>query len=526
MAWSLARSRQRIADFSRSVPAVGIAVREFDDAYLNRRRAIIETAMAEGRREQLIFNVGRSEAITVDGVHIYVQLMDFADAMIEQSRETETSHVRALAMLHLHYSGCDRMAEQFDIQRVDFHGPRMHAVVVSPAGPAFSRERAAKAMSFARQLKLAIERAGESIGGGRYRSRVRIGIDSGPAVAVNSGRGSEPEPLFLGSPANYAAKLAEGDDEPGIFISNRVRQDLGIVKFKRDLSEERLTEESAVLDSLLQDPEVRRATDALASVTEGAVDRITRELASAEDLRYLATPGSFRFHHQQPPLSAIKFEQLTASNSIRMPLASVFADIDGFTNYVAECTANKRVPEMVANLHVLRAELAACLREDFGGRKVRFIGDCIHGLVAEGTRTTTDDSATVLSSARAAAGLRSSFELSQEMLPNISDLGLAIGVELGTTPITRLGIRGERSVRCAVSRAVSSSEDLQRKCDGKSTALGPEAMMHAQPSLKRVFGPNGIARALDCDALENFLAPGPAIISSGATSQVARPHSE
>jgi hypothetical protein len=37
---------------------------------------------------------------------------------------------------------------------------------------------------------------------------------------------------------------------------------------------------------------------------------------------------------------------------------------------------------------------------------------------------------------RAAGGLRSSFELCQEVLPNIKNLGLAIGIELGETPVT------------------------------------------------------------------------------------------
>src|SRR3954468_24366039 len=83
------------------------------------------------------------------------------------------------------------------------------------------------------------------------------------------------------------------------------------------------------------------------------------------------------------------------SNSIRMPVVSTFADLSGFTAYVDRCIATGRVQEMTANLHVIRGELAPCARDDFGARKIRFIGDCLHGLIAEGDRTETDKPASV-----------------------------------------------------------------------------------------------------------------------------------
>ena len=126
--------------------------------------------------------------------------------------------------------------------------------------------------------------------------------------------------------------------------------------------------------------------------------------------------------------------------------------------------------------------MAATLKHDFGGRKVRFIGDCIQGLLAEGTRTETDSSETVREAVRVAAGMRSSFELCQENLPNVNSLCIAIGIEFGTTPITRIGIRGDRSVRCSVSRAVTASEELQSTCGGLETALGLLVVFGTAPS--------------------------------------------
>lgn len=222
MGWSQQKCRQRIREFRASAPAGTIGLKTFDQNFLNQRRAMIdERVRLGGRREPLIFDLPRNSAIRVDGVHVYIQMLDFADAMMERDRETEASHRRVLSMLHLNYAACDQVADEFEAQRVDFHGSRMHAVIVSPPGPENARERAERALAFADAAKRAIEEVGRITEGGRYSTRIRIGLDSGAAVAVNSGTKDEREPLFLGAPANYAAKLAEGDEE-GVFMSNRV----------------------------------------------------------------------------------------------------------------------------------------------------------------------------------------------------------------------------------------------------------------------------------------------------------------
>jgi class 3 adenylate cyclase len=351
---------------------------------------------------------------------------------------------------------------------------------------------------------------------------VRIGIDSGPAVAVNSGRGSEPEPLFLGQPANYAAKLAEGGQE-GIYISDRIRGDLAQPLLRAGLLQEKQLNFAGVQPMLSAFNLQHGAAAAALPITDADVRNVVRQLQGMSELSHDAGSARFAFHHHEPPLRSVRFEKLMPSNSIRMEVVSLFADIDGFTAYVDECIGTGRIQEMVSNLNVMRRELAASLKDDFGGKRVRFIGDCLHGLIAEGTRQGTDRAASVLEAVKTAAGLRSSFELCQQQLPNTARLGLAIGLELGSTPITRLGLRGERSVRCSASKAVSASEDLQSSCDGSDTALGRRALDAAPVSVRRLFNEDGRARGLDYEAFEEHVAPA-RVISSGSVSQVARPY--
>jgi class 3 adenylate cyclase len=518
MSWSRQTSLQRIRTFRSTAPAASINLRNFDQGFIVARHAANQAKMRlGGKSEPLIFDVPADAAILVEGVHVYIQMLDFGDAMIERERETEASHRRVLSMLHLNYAACDQVAEEFEAQRVDFHGARMHAVIVSPPGPENAKERAERALAFADAAKRAIEEVGRTTENGRYSTRIRVGLDSGSAVAVNSGTKDEREPLFLGAPANYAAKLAEGDDE-GIFMSNRVRRDLGlqqIVSHDILFSERHSAAPTSGSFTTNLTYLAKRFSDA--DITKAALN------AKSKFILDVGTDANFSFHRHTPPLKSIDFASLMPSNSIRMGLMSIFGDIDGFTAYVDECIAQSRIGEMVSNLHVIRSELAATLTEDFDGRKVRFIGDCIHGLLASGTAIETDASASVVAAVKAAGGIRSSFELCQQELGGIERLGIAIGLEYGETPITRLGIRGDRSVRCSVSRAVSKSEELQRDCTGEQTALGPAALGHAPAGVRRLFE-GGIAWNLDASsAVEHLSAP--PTVKSGQVSAAAAPYS-
>lgn len=502
-----------------TVPQVSIDVRTFDQAYLTQR---ISEARARGKRlgldEAPIFAVPRNRAILVDGVHVYAQLLDYHDQIQEQGRETEASHKRILQFLHLYYSTTDRVIEEFEAQRVDYHGPRLHAVVVTPTGD--ERQRVLRAVAFAITLKETIEAAGRDFGGSRLRTRVRIGIDTGRAVAVSSGRGADLDPLFLGSPANHAAKRAEGY-RPGIYLSDRARKVLskptvgGAYERSTALAEERQYGGANTAYGQTQfgyDP----------SLTRARVQAAARALKSDLDLDALTSPEArFHFHCYEPPLRTIDFAELMPSRSIRMALGSVFADLSGFTAYVDACILTGRIAEMTANLHVIRGELAACARDDFAAKKVRFIGDCLHALIAIGTRMATEPAATVDAAVMLTGGLRSSFDLCRSMLSGLGMMGVAIGAEYGETPISRIGIRGERSVRCASSKAVSASEALQSDLTGRQTALGPVALVNASAAVKTYFG-RGSVEGLDHTQAERLVSPGrivsptgPAGVSSG-----------
>jgi class 3 adenylate cyclase len=180
-------------------------------------------------------------------------------------------------------------------------------------------------------------------------------------------------------------------------------------------------------------------------------------------------------------------------------LAVLYADIDAFTKFVEDSLASATQAQAVRILHVIRKEMRDVLN-DFGGRKLRYIGDCIQGLLVEGTAQTTDDQETVRSMALCAAAMRSSFELIQAEIPDAKKLGLQIGFELGTTAVSRVGVQGARD-RIAISHTSFQAEEEQARCSGSETAIGPTAYAAASSPLREAFGTSRKAGDIDYDRL-------------------------
>lgn len=530
MAWGREQAQRRVKKLIGEAPTID--VHRFSQEYMPLYEARVAQLSAAGERiGPPLFDLAKGTAVLVDTVQIYIAITNYDEYRIDEGSETEASHERALRFLHLYYSACDRVAEATSAQRVDFHGSRMHAVVIDQAGAGITRHSIAGALSFIRDFQIVADRANSELANSALTARFRIGIDAGTCVAINNGTGIEQEPMFLGSSANYAAKLAEGD-QPGIFLSDRVRslvglRGLGALESAHSLDEASIHQVIAGRDD--DWPSAPLETSHAAS-TETIVETWREEIAKAEVID--PTIPKFSFHHKEPPLSDIDYRDLSPSNSIRMPLVSVFADLSGYTKYIDTAIANGSIGEAIRALYVIREELQNVVEDDFGGRKVRFIGDCIHALVAEGTRTETDDRKSVIQSFECAGGLRSSFLICQEQLAGLETLGLTIGIEYGWTPVSRIGIRGIRSVRLASSGATAASEQMQRDCGDNEVKFGPNAMALIPAAYHDLANTYGVAAALTYDDVllcaarptAHTATPRPARAHTPTQGNVARAH--
>lgn len=485
MSWNQDRAKSRIREHLKTVPDV------------DRNIALDSAVMA---KRGLLSRMPLREAFVVEGAHLYGQLLDFDDLVAENGQETEAAHRRLLRFLNIHYRVWDSIVDGDDGDRIDYHGARLHAVIASPIGD--SAAQIERAVALARKLTEAARKVGESHG---FPSRIRFGIDHGKCLAMTTGRGAhEKDTLFLGRPANHAAKLAASGAEQGIFLTETAQK-------RAVAGAVRKHAEGSMLDEAYIETAARRyAFDSL--------DRAASAIASD------TSEPMFRFKRPTLPLSSVKFSELSPANSIRMGMASIFADIDGFTNFVDQSIHGgfEKIREAVKIVHVIREELNSVLKDDFGGKRVRFIGDCIHGCVAEGDRA-DDPARSVREAALCASAMRSSFDLCLEAIQPDAAIDLAVGIEYGPTPMTRLGHRGDDSVRCAASRATINAERMQQAIERGGVRLGAVAAGIADSTIRKHYSSG---RLMTFDSASDLLmtpqAPAVQILRS---EPAARSHS-
>jgi hypothetical protein len=441
-------------------------------------------------RETNLEGLSNGQAYRVDGVHLYVDILNLDEMLNVEKTETETVHSRTLQFLDLHYRAVRQILKEVDAIQVDFHNQRLHAVVARPYGD--EKARIHKAIATAKLITDVLARAGEHGTLSLPAARVRTGIDSGKALAVYNGRRGNREPLFLGEPANLAAKRSGGGEATGIYMTNTARKAVGW---------------SAVTDvdaTALTDKQVTESQGlAKLTATPDEVVEAWKKHLKDHPLEHIA------FTRHTPPFADLDLEVLTPGNSRRQESVSIYGDIDGFTAYVSDrIDKDSSAKDVVRALHVLRAEMDAVLHTDFAGRKIRFIGDCVHGVLVEGTALTTDEEETAKNALLCAAAMRSSFEKAIDILEDagidVGDLGIQIGVEYGPTAITRLGVHGER-VRCCISRGVLRSEEEQCRCKGNETAIGPVIYAKAPKALRALFEDDRIRADFDYDEATDAL---------------------
>jgi class 3 adenylate cyclase len=422
-------------------------------------------------RDTDLTNLPSTVAYRIDGVHLYADILNLSGMLHVTDAEGETCHKRTLRFLNLHYRAVHRILQRVDAIFVDFHNQRLHSVVSKPYDS--EADRVHKAVAIGQLIIDVLAQTGEDAD--HPAAKVRIGIDTGKALAVNNGRRGHREPLFLGEPANHAAKRAGGGATTGIYLTNKARKAIGLKSVEN---------EDATALTVLE-----IAASKNKAKLDVTADGIVKEWK--DDLKNNPI-GSFEFTSHTPPYSTLDIEQLSAKNSRRQDAATIYADLDGFTAYVSKnISSNDTAKHVVRALHVLRSELDAVLHTDFAGRKVRFIGDCVHGLAVEGTAQTTDEIETISNLTLCAGGMRSSFNLAlaklKEKGTDATSLGLAIGYEFGPMNVTRLGMKGEL-VRCSASRGVLTAEKEQSRCTGTETAIGAIAYYKASDAVRAVFG--------------------------------------
>jgi class 3 adenylate cyclase len=443
MSWEYERAKKRIQEHA---DAIGpITVEKL------RRDADLDALLSETNCREIF------------GAHLYCDVSNFAN-LASAATDNKDEMRRLIQGVHLYQREVTRIVEgvdMFDAVRVHFQGPKLHALLFRPidAGETLA-SRAVLLAVVMRDFTLSVfNPAFPKLG----NFCVASGSDMGDVIGTQNGVKGERELLFLGRPANYAAKIVGclGTHRLTEAIYDRLPKSLQTVC-------ERVADDDRGLYELkeLTSDEVEKLC--------GEFDILWDRQASAERLE----ADRIMF-----PLSdidicdadvLIDMDSLSIRHNKRIHAASVFADLAGFTAYIDGADTAQKKQEALRVLHIVRKEFTRVMTDDFNGVRVQFQGDRIQGFY----HLPKDANCRVIRKAvDAAAGVQSSMTVIKECVPEAKNLSVAIGADYGLTLASKLGTRGARD-RICLGDAVEQAAKIEERIEGGETGMSPEA--HAQ----------------------------------------------
>ncbi len=424
MSWNSQRSDLRIQQHLQGMQPINISglTKEMD----------LEQAVSENQCKRIY------------GVHVYALLTNFAH--LASSIPEGEAYKELIIAVHLYQREAVRIVEQvFGGICFHFQGPKLHALLYQPFQDAQALATRAVLLQFV--LDEFVQSVFHEVFPRYRKTGIASGADVGTTIATSNGLKNDRELLFLGSAANYAAKIIEPTDaSPRLTqrmidaLAEALPSPCSPVKTGLNLRVNSLrTPERNTLSRLLQAHDIRwRPAD-------------VKQRLKQEKQELFSKPITM---HAEAPLKNLR--ALSIHNNRRVFAASLFADISGFTHYIERSEKTAKQVQALRVLHVIREEMATIVRLDFPGLRMQFQGDRVQALFVGEEQTVAQCAVDV------AIGLQSAMEGPiKKCLPQAAPLHLAIGIDLGVTLVSRLGVHKYRDPIClgqAVERAAAFEE--------------------------------------------------------------------
>jgi class 3 adenylate cyclase len=180
----------------------------------------------------------------------------------------------------------------------------------------------------------------------------------------------------------------------------------------------------------------------------------------------------------------IAIDSLGITNNKRVLAAAAFGDVSGFTAYIENAEDQDSLKTALRVLHAVRKEMASVVKHDFDGVRVQYQGDRVQAMFHLPKR---DDKEIAKRSVDCAIGLESSMELViKKLLPEAADLGIAVGVSVGETLVSKLGTHGHRD-RICIGDSVEEAARHQEGSSGGEIAIPTDVHTHLDEELQKLF---------------------------------------
>lgn len=404
----------------------------------------------------------------VRGAHVYVDVPGFRHLVAAEGAGPAVAR-----RLHVWAREITKVVESdFGATKVHFQGPRLHAVVYRPVGA--DSDIAVAAVLMAAAVRACAPVFNDVLGlDGDEKWITAAGVDFGTALLTKDGARGDRELLFLGDPANRAAKLVAAtglrltDDAAALLpddVAAHVQQAAdGTMLFAATAAE---------IEGLCQ-------ARGFGWTAAGTRRRLTASHASAPQCTVVQSTGS------------IDKTRLGLGETKQTFGISLFADVDGFTGYVEQAAADDALDDAVRVFHVVRSETRHTAVADYDSLRIQYQGDRMQALVH---LPSGDQAAVALKAVRVAAALNSVFAHSLPGVVGETGLSLAIGLAAGTVLVSKLGEHGGRDV---VSLGASTAEAarIQEALDGGEIGIDSDGRALLPAWLQPAFQWRSGARA-------------------------------
>ena len=402
-------------------------------------------------REMKLDNLSETVCRDIFGAHIYAEIRNLSTLVSD--RVTKTERQELIQATHLYQREVGRIADAVGAERIHFQGGRAHFLIHHPIDDAAGIARKAAL------LQLVLDRFGVVFNtefSDLDDVEIRSGSDMGTAIGTRNGTGGDRELLFLGRPANHAAKLLAPDTARRRLtaaIEAELPADLGELVEDDGETFKLVRPTPSRLQELLDKYEIEWSPDASAQRLGD-----DREMFPAEMAGLWATEFT------------VKFDDLKYSDSKLVDAATLYGDVSGFTAYIDDADTDDKKREALRAFHAIRLELDRVVKKDYDGVRVQFQGDRIQAIfhLPKGASAAISDRAV-----RASAAMQSSFEkVLKSELPEIATLGIAIGISRGDTIAARLGVRAHRDRICLGKEVLRAERNEERSAKRETGISG------------------------------------------------------
>jgi class 3 adenylate cyclase len=408
------------------------------------------------------------------GAHVYLDIPNFAD-LATMTAEGE-DYRRVIQGLHIYEREVARIVEEvniFDGVRIHYQGAKLHALFFRPIDD--SEEIAARAVLLQAVVRHFVGCVFNPEFPKLPNLSVSGGVALGNAIGTKNGHRGDRELLFLGAPANYAAKILTGT---------------GALRIAAEVYDA-LPETLQDYFDALEDNRLGVTVYDMRSVPTEDLDASLSAYGITWDRA--ASLQRIRDDKANYPLNKIEYsdaevlidmDSLGITNNKRVLAASVFGDVSGFTAYIDKAAAGSNAKAALRVLHAIRKEMASIVKHDFGGIRVQFQGDRVQALfhLPQG-----DEKRIAARAVDTAVALQSAMELViKKLLPEASELGMAVGASVGTTLLSKLGTRGHRD-RICIGDSVEDAATHQERSAGGEIAVPATVHLHLDEDLQKLF---------------------------------------